>query len=133
MNKKKRYSTSVLLLLVVMTITACSGKQSDSTDNTVVAYKPQYSKYEYTFDKSKEVYSNFYGMFIQGDELYCISSNNSRMDTVNIIGYFDRGTIVRNSSILRQAITEPGQVLQGLNLTSSLYMIKILTKQVRWI
>ena len=85
MNKKKRYSTSVLLLLVVMTITACSGKQSDSTDNTVVAYKPQYSKYEYTFDKSKEVYSNFYGMFIQGDELYCISSNNSRMDTVNII------------------------------------------------
>ena len=61
MNKKKRYSTSVLLLLVVMTITACSGKQSDSTDNTVVAYKPQYSKYEYTFDKSKEVYSNFYG------------------------------------------------------------------------
>ena len=85
MNKKKRYSISVLLLLVIMTITACTGKQSDSADNDIVAYKPQYSQYDLTFDASAGVEPNFYGMFVQGDSLYCISRDDSRMDTVNII------------------------------------------------
>ena len=85
MNKKKRYSISMLLLLVIMAITACTGKQSDSADNDIVAYKPQYYQYDLTFDGSEGVEPNFYGMFVQGDSLYCISRDDSRMDMVNII------------------------------------------------
>lgn len=85
MNKKKRYSISVFLLLVIMTITACSSQQSDSADNSVVSYKPQYSEYDLTFNGSAGVEPNFYGMFVQGDSLYCISRDDSRIDTVNII------------------------------------------------
>ena len=65
MNKKKRYSISMLLLLVIMAITACTGKQSDSADNDIVAYKPQYYQYDLTFDGSEGVEPNFYGMFVQ--------------------------------------------------------------------
>ena len=85
MNKKKRYGLLMLLLLVIMTITACSSQQSDSADNFVVSYKPQYSEYDLTFDGSAGVESNFYGMFVQGDSLYCISRDDRRRDTVNII------------------------------------------------
>ena len=85
MNKKKRYGLLMLLLLVIMTITACSLQQSDSADNFVVSYKPQYSEYDLTFDGSAGVESNFYGMFVQGDSLYCISRDDRRRDTVNII------------------------------------------------
>lgn len=76
-----------LLCVIALSITACGAKSQDYAENTPVAmsYSPQYSQYEYTFDAAKEVYSDFYGIFVQGDKLYCISRDKNNKDTLNII------------------------------------------------
>lgn len=76
-----------LLCVIALSITACGAKSQDYAEDTPVAmsYSPQYSQYEYTFDAAKEVYSDFYGIFVQGDKLYCISRDKNNKDTLNII------------------------------------------------
>ena len=76
-----------LLCVIALSNTACGAKSQDYAEDTPVAmsYSPQYSQYEYTFDAAKEVYSDFYGIFVQGDKLYCISRDKNNKDTLNII------------------------------------------------
>ena len=79
----------ILFVLIVLSITACNKKVSDSDENTAILYVPQYSMYEYELNKQQDNASDFYGMFIQGDKLYCISrvymGMGSMRDNLNVI------------------------------------------------
>ena len=79
----------IMLILIVFSITACKKKVSDSDENTAILYVPQYSMYEYELNKQQDDASDFYGMFIQGDKLYCISrvymGMGSMRDNLNVI------------------------------------------------
>ena len=84
MNRRKRYCMlHILFVLIVLSITACNKKVSDSDENTAISYVPQYSMYQYTSNGSME--ASLKQMFIQGEKIYCISMDSGRMDTLNII------------------------------------------------
>lgn len=90
MDRRKRYCViHIMLILIVLSITACNKKESDSDENTAISYVPQYTMYEYEFDKPDDISLDFYGMFIQGDKLYCISrvymGMGSMRDNLNVI------------------------------------------------
>lgn len=90
MDRGKRYCMiHIMLILIVLSITACDKKVSDSDENTAVSYVPRYSMYEYGFNKQQDISSEFQEMYIQGDKLYCISrvyiGSGSGIDYLNII------------------------------------------------
>ena len=100
MKTRKHHIVYLLTMLVMLAgLTACSKKVADSEEENSMSYVPQYSQYEYSFDSMKEVYSDFYGMYIQGNKLYIISRTNPGKgmlrDTLNVLdmstgGHSDR-------------------------------------------